>query len=168
MKNLALLTVFGLLSFAGYASADAEVHPLPAGRVGQQFQCRLEGRGVGSGSHQDEGVRCWVSGSLRCIMDTDRACSTSGSRIEIKCSNGFKLEDEYPAVTIQKGTLWINADKHDKIATLRVKDFYGPAAETPNNRFESKLIGANAEVIDVKGKCKFEGGGLVPVPPPVN
>jgi hypothetical protein len=177
MKKTTVLTMMGFALSIGLShAAETVAQPIPAPTltpipIGLEFRCELEGRSVGQGSgsgsgsesdnssdhHQHNDVRCRVKGNLGCptMRQGDRVCETKRSEIEIKCSNGFKLEDEYPAITLQGGDLWINANEHHKLATLRVRDFGAPAAEY-ERRFKADLYGTNSVIFSTEGSCRFE------------
>lgn len=177
MRNVLSIAVVGLLASASFAQASTtEARPVPGPTLtpvyGIKYFCEFEGRGVGSGNfHQDRNVRCRAEGILGSIMtassvDTNAVATPSipGGPIEIRCSNGYKLETDYTAIAAQGGTLWINAERHDKLATIRVEDFFAPAAQNESERrFKADLIAANSSVIHGEGHCKFK----YPSPPPV-
>jgi hypothetical protein len=179
MRNFLSVAVVGLLTSVSFANASTtETGPVAAPTLtpvpyGIKYFCEFEGRGVGSDNvHQDRSVRCKAEGILNLVTSTTAASvdsnsvptpSIPGGPIEIKCNNGYKLETEYTAIAAQGGTLWINAERHDKLATIRVEDFFAPAAQDYERRFKADLIAANSVVIHGEGHCKFK----YPSPPTV-
>ncbi|MFL5812755.1 MAG: hypothetical protein ACJ763_04205 [Bdellovibrionia bacterium] len=173
MRNIVGLVVVGLLTSVSFASAATQTGPAAAPTLtpvpyGIRYFCEFEGRGLSEHGHQDRDVRCKVEGILSGITVSAESVATPvipGGPIEIKCSNGYKLESEYTAIAAQGGNLWINAERHDRLATIRVEDFYGPAAQNEGKRFKADLLAANSAVIHGEGKCRFEYPSA-PVAPP--
>lgn len=180
MKKVLGLAVVGLLSSVSFAHADTTTNaPVPGPTLtpvyGISYSCEFEGRAVGhdSGSdrnigHQDRDVRCRAEGTLPLVGASNEVdvSSIPGGPVEIKCSNGYRLKDEYPALAEQGGTLWINAEKHDKLATIRIRDFFAPNAQNYEKRFKADLIATNSSMISAEGHCRFEYPSP-PVAPPV-
>jgi len=176
MQNVLSLAVVGLLTSISYANA-ASIEASPQTVPGIRYFCEFEGRGLSEHGHQDRDIRCKVEGVLSGMtglagpvagnVDTDVVAGPviPGGPVEVKCSNGYKLETEYSAIAYQGSTLWINAEKYDKLATLRIKDFNAVGTQEDGKRFKADLLAANSSVIHGEGKCKFEYPYAPPAPP---
>lgn len=178
MRNVLCLLVVGLLGSISHANAaNEDLKPVPGPTLtpipvyGIRYFCELEGEGLSEHGNQDRDVRCKVEGILNGVTAPAASSAVAtpvipGGPIEIKCSDGYKLKAEYTAIAYQGYSLWINAEKHDKLATLRVKEFLAPGAQEEGRRLKADLIAANSAVIHAEGKCKFEYPAP-PVAPPV-
>ena len=159
MKLTTAFAAIGLLStIPSYSFAD-DLAPGHNDDKKFEYECKLEGCDNGD----DDDLKCWVKGTL-CVEDNHfdalhRGCNDNDNSIEIKCNNHFKLDEKKVATTIEKGTLWVNADEHKKIATLRVEDFLkalhhgGHHFKADADLLISKHLG-NADRLS--GECKFK------------
>jgi hypothetical protein len=173
MRNFVGLAVIGLMTSVSIASAaTTETGPVAAPTLtpvpyGIRYFCEFEGRGLSEHGHQDRDVRCKVKGVLSTITMSADSVATPVVRnpIEIKCSNGYKLEADNSALAAQGSTLWINAERHDKLATVRIEDFYTQGAQVDGRRLKADLLAANEAVIHGEGKCRFEYPSPPAAPP---
>lgn len=162
MRYILSVVAVGFLASASYASAVPGPTTVP---YGARYFCEFEGQGLSEHGHQDRDVRCKVEGVLIGITAESAATPVPGNAIEIKCSNGYKLEAPYTALSFLGGNLWINAEKHDKLATIRIQEFLVPGAQEDGRRFKADLLAANSVVIHGEGKCRFEYPVAPPAPP---
>jgi hypothetical protein len=151
MRNLVALSVVGFLASASLASATVP---------GLKVFCEFEGRGLSDHHHQDEDVRCRAEAFLPLVVGAEATPPNAyypESKLEVKCSNGYRLETEKVAFAIGDETLWINGEKREKFATIRVRDYEANAVENESeHRFRADLVAVDSRSVRAEGRCKIE------------
>jgi hypothetical protein len=167
MHKIALFILVGL--FSSVAFADVSVDPANGRRDTIEYKCKFEGFSS-CANCGDERTSCWVEGFL-CNEGGDnkdyRRCRDSNDPIKIKCSDGFRLESRDVAIELDNGTLWINAERHESIATIRVEDFFDDHRALDDHRGDNEFRRVADLMVSEKegqanrfeGSCTFERRG---------
>lgn len=148
MRKTFAIAMLGLLSTVSYAS---DVNYVSTNND-KKLECRFHGRDW----NQNDEIHCRASIDL-CQESAPGASNECQNRnkedFRIHCSNGFELEVDDFSKDWNDGTLWLNASRHGKIATIKV-DFDD---RNHNEKFEADLLIANRVTRHLEGACWFRG-----------
>ena len=159
MLKIIAIVLVGLSSSVVFADTDSK--PEKGDKI--EYKCKFEGERKDCDCPRPEKIECWVEGRIckerHDLNGISSGCRDSEDPIEIKCSNGFKLESRDAATQIDNRTLWINADDYKKIATIRVEDIIGDRSDSDERRKADLVISKDGKADRLEGSCKFEKDG---------
>lgn len=167
MRNMIAFVIVGFCSSIAQANQPVNVDNR---KETIKYECKFEGPKTCANCGEEK-LGCKVEGVLCNEIDErgeSRKCRDSKDPIEIRCTDGFKLESRDAAVELDNKTLWINADsekewdtlgeRDDKIATIRVEDFIKDHRGEQEFRRKADLLTSKkeGEANHIDGVCKFE------------
>jgi hypothetical protein len=147
MKKIIFALFLGVCS-----SAFASTEPSNGRVESVAYECKFEGR------CSDRNVECRVEGTL--CNEFDAANNGSGCRgsqdpVEIKCSDGFRLDVRDSSVNVDNNTLWINAAEYKKIATIRVEEIFGDRRGEVRRDASLLYSPSEGDAHRLEGSCRF-------------
>lgn len=149
MSVIAAFFAISAAQAAGQPEPRTTTTPIP----GINYRCWF-----GKDHGQKDDLKCWVKGQLCSELKSgseSNYCHSYKDPIEVRCNNGFKFESEDSAVSIEHGTVWVNASKWHKIVTLKIDDFNPITVENSERGLDANLVVANRRDFDLEGKCKL-------------
>lgn len=150
MKNLWMIAAL-ILPFAN-------AHAVTQGEVTRcWFETEIECSG---GDCEREEVRCKAK-IVDQILDPDTVIMNI-VRLEVECTNGFDLEDEYAQKLNEGDKTFVLGEERGDTALVTMKNIL---THLENNETvpASLVISDHDEALKLRGKCKSEG---IPLPPP--
>ncbi len=116
--------VIAVALFSSFAFADEPVKVTGQPKDEFEFFCKFNGN-FATQKGGKSGLECWVEGTGELDQKdvTKKPDGHEREAFKVKCNSGFELRSEETAQSIDDGRLFINADRGERIATLRVERF---------------------------------------------
>jgi hypothetical protein len=149
MRNVSMFALAATMLIGSSAFANSDEF---------EYRCRLDAK-------DDKGGTCWVRGEI-CVDDRDPTTNERGCRgqngdsrnedieasLEVRCSNGFDLEDRRADVERKHDDLVIEAERNGKEAKLTVERVF----DRDSDEFDATLkIEDDGSEASYSGECRI-------------